>query len=132
MQRGRLYILAVALICAIAACATLTPEQKTLWALNVYQAQYELYLDQVLDPSLTEDKKAAIKADLSLVTPEMINQNISESQRDALRVKKQILIELKPLVLMVAEYTKTGTLPPDDVQRKLTELINRLVGALED
>jgi hypothetical protein len=96
-------LLPILLLLVIVSCVGLTAAQRNLWSLDVYDAQYRAYEEAVKDPNLTED------------------------QKEVLRVKKQVLIELKPLVLMAHEYHKTGQLPPEDVQRKLTELINKLV-----
>lgn len=108
-------------------CASLTPSQRVLWGLNVYQAQYRMYLDQVIAPDLSEEQKAVLRKDPSLITGKYINQNLTEDQKKILNIKKDILIELKPLVLMAAEYNETGQLPPEDIQNKLTRLINKLV-----
>lgn len=113
-------------------CAGLTPAQRTLWALDVYENQYNMYLDAAIDPSLTASQRDVLKADPELIGPGFINPNLTESQKEILRVKKQILIELKPLVIMAGDYQITGKLPPDEVQRKMTELINRLVELVED
>jgi len=131
MNRKRA-LLVFALLAVMCGCAGLTPAQKTLWALNVYQAQYDLYLDQVIAPDVTAEQRSIFKENPSLITGSSINPNLTDDQRKVLRVKKQILIELKPLVLIAAEYQRTGQLPPSEVQAKLTELINRLVAIAED
>lgn len=131
MNRKRA-LLVFALLAVMCGCAGLTPAQKTLWALNVYQAQYDLYLDQVIAPDVTAEQRSIFKENPSLITGSSINPNLTDDQRKVLRVKKQILIELKPLVLIAAEYQRTGQLPPAEVQAKLTELINRLVAIAED
>lgn len=113
-------------------CAGLTNSQRVLWGIEIYNSQYDSYLDAVINPDLPEDVKKMLKENPSLITEEFINKELSEDKRKILRVKKDILIELKPLVLMAAEYQKTGQLPSNDVQNKLTELINRLVELSED
>jgi len=122
-------ILALSLIIG---CATLTPSQKVLWGLNVYQAQYSLYIERVMAPDLTPSLKETLRKDPSLITGNYINPNLTEDQKKILRVKKDILVQLKPLVLMAAEYNKTGMLPSEDIQNKLTELINKLVEVSEN
>jgi len=131
MRKRKLPLFFIALF-LFAGCKTMTPAQQTLWAVNVYQAQYDLYLDQVINPAITAAEKEMLKANPDQITGGYLNQDISEDQRKILRVKKQILIELKPLVIMAAEYQTTGQLPPAEVQKKLTELINRLVELAED
>lgn len=120
------------LVFALCGCATtLTPAQQTLWATNVYLAQYDLYLEQVINPALTEDAKAALKKDPALITGDLLNPDLSEEQLKVLKVKKEILVELKPLVVMAIQLQQKGELPPADVQKKLAELINRLVTMIQ-
>lgn len=118
--------------CLLCGCATtLTPAQKTIWAVNVYKAQYDLYLEQVINPSVTADQKAMLKKEPSLIQGEYLNPKLSDAQRQVLRVKKEILNEMKPLVKMAIEFQKSGTLPPAEIQEKLTDLINRLISIVE-
>jgi len=109
-------------------CATaLTPTQQTLWATNVYLAQYDLYLEQVINPMIGAEEKKILKADPTLIAGNKMNQDLSDKEREILRVKKEILVELKPIIEMLGEYRKTGTVPPAEVQKKLTDLINQLL-----
>ena len=108
-------------------CASLTPAQRTLWAIDIYLAEYDAYLEAVIDPSVSPEIKARLKTDTSLITPEFLNPKLTDETRKMLRVKKEILIEMKPLVLLAEEYQRTGVLPTKDVTDELTKLANRLV-----
>jgi hypothetical protein len=123
------------LICFLLGCATvygciaagLTPAQRTLWSLDVYQQQYDEYLSMTINPNLDAETKAYLKANPADIKGEYLNPNLSDEAKKMLRVKKEILIQLKPLVLMAAEYHTTGKLPTEDVQLKIAELLNKLV-----
>jgi hypothetical protein len=124
---SQLFILALLLY----GCAHLTPAQQTLWALNVYKAQYDEYLYMVINPALSTDEKAYLKQNPAEITPDKINPDLTDEAKKMLRVKKEILIELKPIVILAAEYQQSGKLPPDNMQATLTNLINRLLNAEE-
>lgn len=120
------YIYLSLLLC-LCACTTFTPAQRTLWALNIYENEYDRYLETVIDKSIPIEQKDILKADPELIKPEQIDKNLTEETKKMLRVKKEILIELKPLVLMAGEYQITGKLPDDDILNQLTKLIDKLV-----
>jgi|MudIll2142460700_1097286.scaffolds.fasta_scaffold38865_7 hypothetical protein len=133
MRKRSLKLVALFLfMAALVSCTHLTPAQQTLWALNVYQAQYDEYLSMVINPALSTDEKAYLKQNPAEITPNKINPDLTDEAKKMLRVKKEILIELKPLVIIAAEYHKSGKLPPDNLQATLTSLINRLLSAEED
>ena len=125
--KARSIIPFVLLLFSLSGCASLTPAQKTLWMANVYEAQYDLYLDQMINPMVGAEMKASLKAEPSLIVGEYLNPDLTEQQREVLRVKKQILIELKPLVAMATKYQLTGVLPSEEAINKMANLINELL-----
>jgi len=112
--------------------AHLTPQQQTLWAVNVYNAQYDLYLDQVIDPTIVEADRAMLKANPTLITEDMINKDLSDDQRVMLREKKKVLIELFPIIDTIKQLQENGLKLDAATQNRLTELINRLIALTED
>lgn len=121
-----------AFILLLCSCSHLTPAQQTLWAINVYRAQYDLYLDHVINPALPVEEQAELRKNPALIKGNKLNPNLSEEQKEVLRVKKDVLKELKPLVLMASDYSLTGKVPPKELQDQLTSLINRLLLEMED
>ena len=117
----------LALLLITCGCTTFTPAQRTLWALNIYENEYNRYLDTVIDKSVPIEQKELLKADPELIKPGQINPKLTEDTKKMLRVKKEILVELKPLVLLAGEYQITGKVPNDDILGQLTKLIDRLV-----
>lgn len=127
LKRSRNIGLAFLLVALVSGCVHLTPAQQTLWALNVYDAQYNEYLDMTINPSLDAETKAYLRANPADIKGDYINPGLTDEAKKMLRVKKELLIQLKPIVLMAADYHKSGKLPPADVQKTLTDLINRLL-----
>jgi len=121
-------ILSIILSCA----ATLTPQQRLLWGANVYNAQRDLYLEQVLDPEITGEERAALKVNPKLITPDMIRPDLTDEQRKILRVKKEILVELQDAIEISDGYLKSGGTPPVEVQNQITDQINRLLALIGD
>jgi len=117
----------LSLLLILCACASFTPAQRTLWALNIYENEYDRYLETVIDKNIPVEQKDILKADPELIKPEQIDKTLTEDTKKMLRVKKEILVELKPLVLIAGEYQVTGKLPDDDIMNQLTKLIDRLV-----
>lgn len=120
-------LLALLASCSWIQSQQLSPERQLLWSLNVYNAQYQLYLDQVINPDLDDAEKNVLRANPDLIKGDKLRPGITEDEWKILRVKKDILVELKKVVLLTEEYHKTGTLPPAEVQREITNLINRLL-----
>jgi len=117
----------IPLMIVLCSCVGLTPAQRTLWSISIYEGEYQRYLDTVIDPTISTAEKDILKANPELITPDKINPNLTDDQKKMLRVKKEILIELKPIVIMAADYQITGQLPSSEIQAKLTDLINKLV-----
>ena len=115
------------LLLMLCACTSFTPAQRTLWALNIYEHEYDRYLETVIDPAIPIEQKDILKADPELIKPAQINPNLTDETKKMLRVKKEILVELKPLVLVAGEYQITGKLPDDDILNQLTKLIDKLI-----
>lgn len=111
----------------LCACATLTPQQRVLWGLDVYLWEYSQYLDLSINPKLDVETREYLKNNPAEIRGDYLNPSLTEEQKKMLRVKKEILIELKPLVLAAEEYQRTGVMPADEITEKLTELTNRLV-----
>ena len=132
LKRNRAIVPVILFAALLAACAHLTPAQQTLWALNVYQAQYDEYLTMTINPNLDAETKAYLRANPADIKGDYLNPDLTDEARKMLRVKKEILIELKPLVLVAAECQRSGKLPPENLRATLTSLINRLLSAEED
>lgn len=131
LTKRTLFLFVFISVIAAGCSVKLTPMQQTLWATNVYLAQYDLYLEQVINPAVNAETKAQLKKEPSLIKGEYINPDISPDQWEVLKVKQRILLELKPLVSMAAQYHQKGELPPAEVQKKLTDLINQLIALME-
>ena len=128
MVPARKQLCLVISLIVIASCSTkLTPKQRVLWGLNVYQAQYNLYIDQILKPETKAEDRARFSADPSLITSSDMKSDISNDQWKVLRVKKDVLVELKPLVVMAAGLVETGQVPTADIQDEMVRLLNRLI-----
>lgn len=123
-RRIGLLLVPCLLLCA---CAHLSPAQQVLWALNVYDAQYNEYLTMTINPDLDAETKAYLRENPADIKGNYLNPGLTDEAKKMLRVKKELLIQLKPAVLMAAEYHKSGKLPPDDVQKLLADLINQLL-----
>lgn len=133
MQVLRKASLCLFVLVLIASCSVkLTPQQQTLWAVNVYNAQYDLYLDQVIDPAIVEEDRKMLMESPELITDDMIRPDLSEDQREILREKKKVLVELHPLIITVKELQATGGQLDAEMQNHLTGLINRLIAIVGD
>ena len=99
---------AVLVLFLFVGCAqlSLTPKQTILWALNVYEAQYDLYVAQTANPDLTEEEKKI------------------------LRVKKTILVDLEHSLNLATADIAADVPIDDEVQEDIKYLVNRLLEAL--
>ena len=93
-------------MCVSCASVVLTPKQTVLWALNVYNAQYDLYLKQASKTDLTEDEKVV------------------------LRVKRDVLVDLEAALNIATADISAGIPPDDEVQDDIVYLVNRLLEGL--
>lgn len=128
-QIGLLFILLFMLV----SCSTrLTSEQRMLWAVNVYNSQYSLYLDQVIDPSIVAEDRAMLKSNPELITLGMINPDLSDAQKRILREKKRILSDAYPIIVLIDDYRNNTESLPSDQEQRLIELLNRLILMVEE
>lgn len=119
----------VMIVFLIAGCATirLTPKQTVLWGMNVYNAQYDLYIDQVVADSYSMEEKQLLKDNPALLVGADLKPNLSEEQKEIIRVKRDILVELYPIIQLSMECINSGSIPPDDVQEIMVRLLNKLL-----
>lgn len=93
----------------------MTPERYALFLNETYVTEYDNYLTHFV-----------LNGDNYVVAPW-----VTESQKKALRKKKQILVEAKPLLDIYTTYARDGTVPEGVVittlEKQLTNLLNRLV-----
>jgi hypothetical protein len=109
-------------------CATapITPERSSIWMNAIYSFHYDQYLLQVLKPDLVPDILEMVREDPAKITPEMLRTDLTTSEKDALRLKKEILIELHPLLLTYARYVKYGQVPPEELSARVIQLVTLL------
>ena len=79
----------------------MTPMEKAVWMLSVYNAQYEDYKFQAARVDLDEERKAV------------------------LRVKKKILTEVYPLISVYSGYAGSGIIPAIDLETAIITNIER-------
>jgi hypothetical protein len=128
MQTLKNYSALCVILCFALSCAgRLTAEQQLLWANDVYLAQYYMWLDQVIDPSIVGEDRDKLKANPELITEDKIRPDLSEDQKDILNKKREVLIETKKYLEMAAAYRDRGEIAPADLQETITNLINSLV-----
>lgn len=136
-MRKRLAVCFVGLLLVLG-CATanvsLTHEQGYLWASNVYLAQYDLYLDQVLRPDLPVQDRIAVKKDVRLLRENMLRKDLTPEQKSILQGKKEILMAMDPLLKVWGNYVRSGAFVPvgdyttiDQVEAAMIALVQRLL-----
>ena len=101
--KNKIAVLAILFMAAGCAHIALTPKQTVLWGTNVYIAQYKLYLQQAAREDLTED------------------------QKEVLRVKKDILTDMEAIIKVCNDAIDINEAPPEDMTEDLYYLINRLL-----
>ena len=77
--------------------------EKSTWMLSVYNAQFEDYKFQAARLDLDEERKVV------------------------LRVKKQILTEVYPLISVYAGYASSGIIPAIDLETAIITNLERLL-----
>lgn len=94
----------------------ITQRDVATWANNIYIAQYDDYLSWF---EKSPEGKLVLKP------------NVPEKQREILAAKKEIFIELQPLLLIYSSYADSGTVPTGviiaDVETRLVQLVNNLI-----
>ena len=99
----------VALMCLmLASCAAgdldgLNHKQRGVLFADVWAAQYDAYIDSQEDLLLTSD------------------------ERQIMRVKRDILVESKPWLVLYLSYAERGVVPPDELADNLTMAITKLI-----
>lgn len=84
--------------------AQMNPKERATQLMGVYNDQYELYL-----------REAKI-------------ENLTEAKKEVLRDKKKLLIEMYPYLEMYADYAKTDTFAPADVEMAVMKVMDKLLG----
>ena len=124
--------LAILLLLVVGCTTKLTNEQRVLWGLNIYTSTYNQYLNQILDPDVSPENRAIYSKEPSLIPDRDLREGITEEEWEILRVKKDILVEMKPLVLLSAKYIDAGQVPPAEIQNDLTALVNKIIALAGD
>lgn len=81
----------------------MSPMERSIWMLGVYNAQYDDYKFQAARVDLDEERKAV------------------------LRVKKQILTEVYPLIAVYSGYAESGIVPAVDLETAIITNLERLL-----
>ena len=81
----------------------MTPKEKAVWMMDLYNGQFNDYKIQAAKPDLTEEQKVI------------------------LRKKKEILTEVYPLIKLYVGYADSGVLPPADTEAVIMRLTNELL-----
>ena len=81
----------------------MNPKEKAVWMLSVYNAQYDDYKFQASRVDLDNERK------------------------DVLRIKKQILTEVYPLIAVYAGYAGSGIIPAVDLETAIIKNLERLL-----
>ena len=131
-QLQRHLSLAILILLVVGCTTKLTNEQRVLWGLNIYTSTYNQYLNQILDPDVDPEKRAMYAKEPSLIPDRDLREGITEEEWEILRVKKDILVDMKPLVLLAAKYTNAGQVPPAEIQNDLTLLVNKIIALTGD
>lgn len=108
--------LLLVLVCFCACPSALTHKKTSTWMNSMYNAQYAEYLTW-----FQKDADGKWKT----------RDTVTEEQKQILRVKKRIFVELHPLLDAYAIYAETSESPKgfdmSIVESRIIELINRLV-----
>jgi len=102
-------------------------KQQAAWTNNVYARQYDLYLDQILLPSISGSERQTLKDNPRLITQDMLRTNFSKNEAEVLKAKKQVFTELHPLLVTYNEYITGGMAVPANLEYQIVSLINRLL-----
>ena len=96
--------IAVIVFALATACATppATPKEKAVWMMGIYNRQFDDYEAMVARPDLTD------------------------AQKDILRQKKKVLVEVKPLIAAYDGYVQQGAAPSPQLEAQITDLLNQL------
>jgi hypothetical protein len=84
----------------------MSPKEKSIWMLSVYNSQYEDY------------KMQAIRTDLT------------EAQKEVLREKKDILTRVYPMISIYTGYAGTGIIPEKELEMTIISNLETLLSML--
>lgn len=96
-------LMVLVVLCACAYTVKLTTKDKATWAMEIYDAQYDDYVDMVKRPGLTVEQKQALK------------------------YKKEVLTKAELVIKTYVSIVDAGGKPPAELDKQLTSLINDLV-----
>jgi disulfide oxidoreductase YuzD len=107
MSHRRLFMklcMVVTALALVAACATApaTAKEKAVWMMGIYNRQFDDYQVMVARPDLTD------------------------AQKEILRQKKKVLVELKPLIAAYDGYVQQDAAPSPQLEAQITDLLNQL------
>jgi len=116
-------LIGLALSWIVISCATmnvtLTPKKAAAWMNNIYAAQYDEYLTWFNVVGQDANNKPIYE----------LKPNVPEKQKEILRTKKKIFIELQPLLNSYSAYAASGISTPlmGEVVSRATVLVQQLV-----
>jgi len=122
-KRNSIFVLLLGMMFLVANCATmninLSPKQAAAWMNNIYSAQYDEYLTWFDITGYDADNKPIYK----------LKANVPDKQKEILKVKKAIFVELEPLLKDYSAYAATGIKTPliEQAIARAVELVNQLV-----
>ena len=114
MRKFKIVGISLLLVMFLAGCATLgvkpwaerTPKEKALVILEAYNAEFQNTLSMALNPNLTE------------------------SQKQVVRQKKAILMQLYPLIQLYVGVIEAGGIPSASDEQAILNLIDQLGGKI--
>jgi hypothetical protein len=131
-MRNSLLCLVIFILMATVACQTpmggMSQKQQAAWVNNVYARQYDLYLDQILSPSISVAERQTLKDNPRLITQDMLRTNFSKDEAKVLKTKKETFEKLHPLLVTYNEYIVGGMAVPSNLEYQIVTLINSLLG----
>ena len=104
MRKVRLCValMLVGFLCACVYTVKLTTKDKAIWAMSIYNAQYDDYKDMVNRPGLTTEQKQMLK------------------------YKKEVLSKAETVIKTYLSIVDAGGKPTAELDSQLTSLINDL------
>lgn len=108
-------IIAACLIRVFCSCATMqsqksfsemTTKEKTVYIMSMYNKQYDEYLSLYQKGAHTE------------------------AEKELLRTKYDLLKEIHPYIAIYVNYSDTGEVPSEVIEKKLIDLINQTIQKL--
>lgn len=84
----------------------MTPKEKATWFMGIYDAQDKDYRNMVVRSDLTND------------------------QKEILRKKKEVMIQIYPMIKAYNVYVDSGAIPTKIVEDQIIQLVNDLVALM--